>query len=927
MHRRMDSTTHISAVFGDCAKGALKVRFAVLMISSVASGSTDSSSTLYLVRDGQPQAVIVVQPQIPERVYKLEEFTFPGKHPRPARAIAEILQSYIERVSGATLPLVTVAPQGKPAIHVGLTAFTSTLRIPFEKYDRDVIILKRVKNDVALLGVDDYGTELAVYDFLERVCGIRWFIPGPLWEVVPKSRDVVAAKLDVLEEPAYHSRIFSGLFARKCSNETVRQSGEWQRRNRQHTRYKFHHSLCRLIKPGVYGKDHPEYYPLSGGVRAVPPPGLEHGWQPCMSNPDVHAICANAIISYFDKFPSERTFSLGVNDAPGGYCECKKCLEWNGGVRYSKYDSIGVKNYSPLYFRFVNSVCALVEKRYPDRKLGGMAYVSGTLDPPPFKLHRMYVTYIPNDRSRYLFDEDFQDRERELMRAWSGKCQTMGIYEWFLGRGFEIPRFYPHTMQVVLRDSYRANSRGFYCEAYPNWCLDGPNLWLMSKLLWNPDANVDMLIDDFCEKAFGNAKGPMRKYFAKLEDIWVNQPLLKGEVFSQYYLYRKREQLKIFQMADVVECERYLREASRLADTEMAKKRIELLRNGFRVTGYYAEREAIYERLQVDTDLDGPALAELVCNLSSMEYLTRGLKRLNASYFDRNPLGFNCGAVWHFVKMEPYYSKVAKQVVNVLISSERELRGNLDNVSPQALCNALQSRFRSLQEEITKGASVTDLGPAWSELDKRVLRVMQRVAVVPHLESAPSIDGIVGKEEWQNAEKLGSFEHPKRNGGGLAEFETAVRVGYDERGLYLAYLCTEEALGHLVQENGNRDGTIWRDDSVEFLLQPDSARDSVYYQFIVNSLGALYDSYRGDKSWNGNLKIAVGQIPKANAFTIEVAIPWQDFGSRPMPGSIWWANFCRANHKFGEPIELSSWVPVEAGFKDRSYFGPLIFKR
>jgi hypothetical protein len=51
-----------------------------------------------------------------------------------------------------------------------------------------------------------------------------------------------------------------------------------------------------------------------------------------------------------------------------------------------------------------------------------------------------------------------------------------------------------------------------------SWAVAGLNQYVMAKLLWDMDQSVDAIIDDYCEKGFGPAARPMRRYFETLEN-------------------------------------------------------------------------------------------------------------------------------------------------------------------------------------------------------------------------------------------------------------------------------------------------------------------------------------------------------------------------------------------------------------------------
>ena len=894
---------------------------AVLLISP-----NISSEPLFLVKDGKANATIVIQPKIEERCKERYEMTFPGKRPLPMMTVAKELQTYLARISGAELPIEKQqADADKAAIHVGLTPFAEGLEIPFGDYDRDAYVLKRSGNQVVLVGFDDWGTEMATYDFLERVCGVRWFMPGELGEVVPKTEDIAVTELDVVEQPSYLSRMMSGIYCQvKSDPKWFRKAYTWMRRNRLRTRYEFHHNLATIVKPGTYAESNPEFFPFVGGKRLIPRKGAQADWQPCMSNPEVVKICADAARAFLDRYPGNSSFSIGVNDNYG-YCDCEKCLALNGGIKYAEH---GKRDYSPLYFRFANRVCEELAKTHPDKKLGGLLYCSGTITPVSFKAHKNFIGYIPNDRSRYLFDADFRKKELDLLKGWSRVCRTLGIYEWYYGSGFEVPRYYPQTMQKMLKDGYDVGVRGFYAEAYPNWGLEGPKLWMTCKILWDIDADIDGLLTDYCQKSFGPAAEPMKRYYNKLEECWVKQPLRTRDPQNFTYLRKDRAQLKVYPLPALVECEGYLQEATKLAEDESEKARIEVVRNGFLILRYYVERETIYDRLEVDRSLDPMALNELVHNLTAMHHLSSALGRHSWANIAGNPYGLHeAGGVWRFRNMEIYYSQLGDRVARALVEAEKAERGGLSECSGEELRASVAKRLAVLGEEASKIEKSGELPAAWAELQSSAQRYIKSTAIIPRMATAPKIDGKMGEAEWKGAEKLGRFEQLKKKG--PAKYATNVRLGYDDQNLYAAFHCAEASMKHLLQRYQERDTAVWQDDAVELLVQRPGADHEDFYHYIINSFGAYYDAYSRDGTWNGNAKMAGSNDPAASTWTVEMAIPWKDLGGAPKAGEPWRANFCRENPEPAAEYgagEWSSWSQSFAGFNFPTYFGILLFE-
>src|SRR5690606_30662222 len=202
--------------------------------------------------------------------------------------------------------------------------------------------------------------------FLERYVGVRWLFPGPLGEDVPSTSHLVVPQELVREEPAFISRLFSGL---RGSVQT-----EWARNNRMRGRIQFHHNLHRLFPPAQYGATHPEFYPLRQGQRFIPTGNT--GWQPCFTAPGIVEEAVKNIVAYFDANPQATSYSLGVNDS-GGHCEAEP-----GHPDYpGALNSIGRVNMSEIYYAWVNQVVEGVLEKHPDKYFGLLAY-SHVYDPP-----------------------------------------------------------------------------------------------------------------------------------------------------------------------------------------------------------------------------------------------------------------------------------------------------------------------------------------------------------------------------------------------------------------------------------------------------------------------------------------------------------------------------------------------------------------
>ena len=100
-------------------------------------------------------------------------------------------------------------------IHLGLDAYAKTLGLGVEKLDADGFVIRGVDpRNLVIAGPTPDGTEFGVCEFLERLVGVRWLMPGPDGDDVPARRSLEIPLGEIRQQPAFFSRLFSGLSRR-----------------------------------------------------------------------------------------------------------------------------------------------------------------------------------------------------------------------------------------------------------------------------------------------------------------------------------------------------------------------------------------------------------------------------------------------------------------------------------------------------------------------------------------------------------------------------------------------------------------------------------------------------------------------------------------------------------------------------------------
>ncbi|MPM49060.1 hypothetical protein SDC9_95788 [bioreactor metagenome] len=287
-------------------------------------------------------------------------------------------------------------------------------------------------------------------------------------------------------------------------------------------RIAFHHNLNNVLPPSQYLAAHPEFYAERRGVRVRPASDNDTAsWQLCFTAPGSVDAAAERIKAFFAAHPEVESFSLGVNDSYD-HCECAACTRLNG----NRLNSTQVRHASESYYRWCNAVAEKVTAAYPDKRFGLLAY-DGVLDPPDsVKLHPALIPYITVDRYMWL-DPARAAAGLAHQQAWEKQGVTLGYYDYIYGEAYIVPRLYFHHWQKVLGDASAHGVKHFYAEAYSSadWA-EGPWLYGTLKLLWDPSADVDALLSDWCQAAVGPAAAPaLLRYYANWEKFWTSDAL------------------------------------------------------------------------------------------------------------------------------------------------------------------------------------------------------------------------------------------------------------------------------------------------------------------------------------------------------------------------------------------------------------------
>ena len=470
---------------------------------------------------------------------------------------AEELQKYIREISGAELPIVNNLKTKGAKIYVGYNSRVGEIlgQKEIDKLDETFTYENRGK-DLFIYGGSQRGTLYGVYTFLEKELGCRWYTPT--CTKVPKLDKWSFAKLCHSESPAIQFR-YSNYFE-------ISEAYEWSAHNKQNCQWvaranKFGniegywscHTMGIFVSEKEFFATHPEYFALRDGKR-------KGSGQICLTNPDVMKICRERLLEVMDREPLYRIYSLSQNDNCD-FCECDECKKME-----EKYGG-----HSGLIVWFVNQVADEVKKVHPDKFVGTFAYLYGRKPPVGIVPRDNVVIRLCNFSCCWAHPMDagcWNESFMEDLVGWKKIAKNLFIWDYIVDFAQYLAP-YPNFQVLgpnikVFRDN---NAIGVFEEGqYQSGASEFQEMksWVVAKLLWDPEQDVNVLVKDFIEGFYGKAAPRIQEYYD------LCQSLVKPDL---HFGHGAREDDPIYSDEFVVQGEDLLRDAMNLAENDEIRER------------------------------------------------------------------------------------------------------------------------------------------------------------------------------------------------------------------------------------------------------------------------------------------------------------------------------------------------------------------
>ncbi len=431
------------------------------------------------------------------------------------------LQAFLEQISGARLPIVTDdEPVGPHEVMLGDTTHQKPagIAVNYEKLGDEGFNIRTTGDHLSIAGGRLRGTMYGVYTLLEDYLGCRWF--SSKVSRIPKRDRIVLPRINetqvpVLEyrEPFYTDAFDPDWAARNKMNSSSARLDE--QRGGKITYRGFVHTFYPLLSPDQYFEQHPEYFSLIDGKRT------HQRGQLCLTNPDVLRIVTDRVKQWLRDSPGANIVSVSQNDWHG-WCTCDACKAID-----EREDS-----HAGTMIQFVNQVAENIEAEFPDVAIDTLAYQYTRKPPEQVRPRHNVIVRLCSIEccfSHPLATDPENRSFRDDIIGWSKLTDRLYIWDYVTSFAHYVnpfPNF--QVLQPNIQFFVDHGVKGIFEEG--NYNSEGGEFaelraYVMAKLLWDPDYDVEMAMDEFLEASYGEAAGPIRAYIDLLRDKVVGDDI------------------------------------------------------------------------------------------------------------------------------------------------------------------------------------------------------------------------------------------------------------------------------------------------------------------------------------------------------------------------------------------------------------------
>jgi hypothetical protein len=499
------------------------------------------------------------------------DIVIPAKAPKTVQYAAKELQTFLGQSLGGEVKVARKAAAGIAHVFLGDCAEARAAGIDVGSLKRDEFVIKvEGGGNIFIAGRDDLrrdpvkeiekgstlgalyerATLFGVYEFLERFAGVRFYFPGELGTVVPKRGEIAIAPCDLKVAPAMSiRRPYTGGGEKGCDGawfDGSMPAGSGKALNWLRLRLGTDHVPCchglngfKYIKR--FAKSNPEYFALHTNGKRSTDPTDAHPGQLCLTSgiweeiyQDVRSYLRGEAASVRG-IPGwkEGVYGWGQNCIDRRFvdimcqdgmmeCHCPRCQ-----AAYNREPEFGGNWATGLVWS--NTVA--IAKRLTAEGVPGcitqMAYSPyrkvPEIDIPSNVLVMVAVSGPWTIRKPVPLEAGLRN-----IREWVEKLGRP-VWIWTYPGKFGAQKFpgIPQVTPKAIGEYYKKAAPmifGTFMESESDKFLyNYLNYYMLSRICWNADTDVDATLAEHHRLMFGAAADEMAGLYSRLEDIWLEK--------------------------------------------------------------------------------------------------------------------------------------------------------------------------------------------------------------------------------------------------------------------------------------------------------------------------------------------------------------------------------------------------------------------
>lgn len=589
---------------------------------SSAKAMSEPSSPIRLAEGGKALAKIVVA----------------DKADKAARFGALDLKWHLDRMTGGSFEIVTDAELEKQdadalptLVCVGPTRFAEVDVSSFAKQefavaarkgcivlagldmpDKGRFVYQNDGTNVTIRGQPSFyhaqGSMYAVYDFLQKECGVVWADMSDFGTYLPRNPDLcvsvtnrrqkpfIAYRGGTIDYPKFGQGKNSLLLWRagtkefeECqrlmyenTNSIAARSVLFRLRHRiggreARANHSFYHYYDKYWDEGSkdFIRKWPEIFAKGYGEKKPP--------QMCYSSKAFIDLVIGDIRAYFDQDPRNGRFVWGHDNYclaqmdNSFYCKCDDCQSQMEPDR-----EVDKASDSTYWFRFVKTVADEIAKTHPTKQISTLAYHSHEGLPHGFSLPTNVVVYFCLSANREPYRMRFKPqlrRMQEWRKAYPDQPIAMWLYNTYPlehtnNSGFNcFPGFFAHEAARQYRFFLENDFSAGIFQCGMNGDVD---TYMQFEWMIDPTRDPDEMLDEFF-KTYGRAGEPLKEYYRLVENRYCD--------FKRYPKSDSKQTAALAWGGDEMpglmrRLGELVEEAERLAETPVEKRRVAIWKLG-----------------------------------------------------------------------------------------------------------------------------------------------------------------------------------------------------------------------------------------------------------------------------------------------------------------------------------------------------------